>query len=120
MRPVIDGTGFGSITIDGVDFGHDVLIRLDGQVKKRKKKLSKAIYGTSHTISLDEARHVYEDGVERLIIGTGQYGLVRLSDEASDYFERHGCQVDLLPSPEAIQAWNAAQGAVIALFHVTC
>ena len=120
MRPVIDGTAFGSITIDGVDFGHDVLIRLDGQVKKRKKKLSKAIYGTSHTISLDEARHVYEEGAERLIIGTGQYGLVGLSDEAVDYFERHGCRVDLLPSPEAMGAWNTAQGAVIGLFHVTC
>jgi hypothetical protein len=120
MRPVIDGTAFGSITIDGVDFGHDVIIRLDGQVKKRKKKLSKAIYGTSHTISLDEAHHVYEKGAERLIVGTGQYGLVALSDEAADYFERHGCQVDLLPSPEAIQAWNEAHGAVIALFHVTC
>jgi len=120
MRPVIGGTAFGSITIDGVDFGHDVLIRLDGRVERRKKKLSKAIYGTSHTISLDEARHVYEDGAERLIVGTGQYGLVGLSDEAADYFERHGCRVDLLPSSEAIQAWNAAKGAVIALFHVTC
>jgi hypothetical protein len=29
-----------------------VLIRLGGKVAKRKKKLSKAVYGTSHTISL--------------------------------------------------------------------
>ena len=120
MKPVIDGTGFGSITIDGKVFDHDVIIRLNGEIKKRKKKLSKAIYGTSHTISLDEARHVYGEGADRLIIGAGQYGLVELSDEAADYFERHGCQVELLPTSEAIRAWNKAEGAVIGLFHVTC
>ncbi len=120
MKPTIDGTTFGSITIEGDVFERDVIIRLDGQVKKRKKKLSKAIYGTSHVISLDEARHVYEEGVERLIVGTGQYGLVELSDEAARYFERKQCRVTLLPTPEAIRAWNEAQGTVIGLFHVTC
>jgi hypothetical protein len=120
MKPVVDSTQFGSITIEGMAFGHDVIVRLDGQVKKRKKKLSKAIYGTSHVISLDEARHVYEEGAEWLIVGAGQGGLVRLSDEAAVFFERKNCRVELLPTPEAIQVWNEARGAVIGLFHVTC
>ena len=120
MKPSIDQTTFGSMTIEGSVFEHDVLIRLSGQVKKRKKKLSKAIYGTSHILSLDEAKHVYEDGAERLMIGTGQYGNVRLSEEAADYFKRKQCQVELLPTPEAIRAWNEAEGTVIGLFHVTC
>jgi hypothetical protein len=120
MNPTVDRTTFGSIVIDGTVFERDVIIRLNGQVKKRKKKLSKAIYGTSHVVSLDEARHVYEKGAERLIVGAGQAGLVELSDEAADYFKRKDCQVDLLPTAEAIQAWNEAQGAVIGLFHVTC
>jgi len=120
MKPRIDQTTFGSITVDGTVFEHDVIIRLTGQVKKRKKKLSKAIYGTSHTLSLNEAGHSYEEGENRLIIGTGQYGNVRLSDEAADYFKRKQCQVDLLPTPAAIQAWNESEGEVISLFHVTC
>ena len=120
MKPNIDQTTFGSMTIEGSVFEHDVLIRLNGQVKKRKKKLSKAIYGTSHILSLDEARHVYEDGAQRLIIGTGQYGNVRLSAEAADYFKRKHCHTVLLPTPEASQAWNEAKGTVIGLFHVTC
>ena len=41
MRPRIDGTRFGSITIEGETYGRDVLIRMGGEVKKRKKKLSK-------------------------------------------------------------------------------
>src|SRR5215211_7509716 len=62
MQPRIDRTQFGSITIDGKVFEHDALIRLGGQVEKRKKKLSKAVYGTSHTVSLAEAKHVYQKG----------------------------------------------------------
>src|SRR5712691_5525066 len=100
MKPHIDQTAFGSITIEGELLEHDVLIRLDGQVKKRKKKLSKAVYGTSHIISLDEAQHIYEQGVQRLIIGTGQYDSVRLSDEAADYFQKKQCRVELLGTPQ--------------------
>ena len=86
MKPRIEATTFGSITIDGQEIENDVLLRLDGSVKKRKKKLSKKVYGTSHTISLDEAKYVYEKGAELLIIGTGQYDLVRLSDEADNIY----------------------------------
>jgi hypothetical protein len=120
MKPSIDQTTFGSITIEKEVFEHDVIIRQNGQVEKRKKKLSKAIYGTSHVLSLDEAKQVYEKGVKRLIIGTGQYDNVRLSDEAADYFKRKECEVDLHPTPEAIRVWNEANGSTIGLFHVTC
>ena len=120
MKPRIEATSFGSITIGGENIGNDVIIRLDGSVKKRKKKLSKRVYGTSHTISLDEAKHVHEDGAELLIIGTGQYDLVRLSDEARSYLAKHKCQTKLAATPEAIGIWNKAKGKVIGLFHVTC
>ena len=120
MKPKITRTDFGSIEIGEEFYERDVIIRLSGKVKKRKKELSKAVYGTSHIISLDEAKHVYEEGAELLIIGTGQYGLVGLSDEAAEYFGRKKCKVKLLPTPEAIQIWNEAKGDVIGLFHVTC
>ena len=120
MKPEIDKTTFGTITIEGKTFEYDVLIRLNGEIEKRKKKLSKAIYGTSHVISLDEAKFVYENGTKRLIIGSGQDGNVELSNEAADYFERKHCRVDLSPTPRAIRTWNKAEGDVIGLFHVTC
>lgn len=120
MKPKIEGTQFGSITIDGSRFEHDVILRLSGKVKKREKKLSKRVYGTSHTISLDEAKHVYEEGAKRLIVGAGQDGNVTLSDDAADYFKRKGCLVELEPTPTATRAWNNAKGPVIGLFHVTC
>ncbi len=120
MKPAIDGTEFGSITIAGERYEHDVVIRLSGTVEKRKKKLSKAKYGTAHTLSLEEAAHIFEAGATRLLIGTGQSGCVALSEEAAEYFRQQGCAVQLLPTPQALTAWNGAKGAVIGLFHVTC
>ncbi len=102
MRPRLDHTGFGWLEIDGERHEYDVLIRLDGTVEKRKKKLSKRIYGTSHTISLDEAKHIDEAGATTLIVGSGQHDTVRLSEEAAEYFR------------------NDAPKTSIGVFHVTC
>jgi hypothetical protein len=122
MKPRIDRTSFGSITVDGTAFDHDIIIRPDGQVTKRKKKLSKAVYGTSHTISLREAEFIYEQAAEAdcLIVGSGQYGNVELSLEAAAYFKGMNCRVVLRPTPDAIGLWNEAPGRAIGLFHVTC
>jgi hypothetical protein len=120
MKPRIDKTDFGSITIEGKVYNHDVVIRPTGKVKKRKKKLSKAVYGTSHTLSLDEAKDIIRKGATRLIIGTGHYGALQLSEEAAKYFKKKKIQVTMRPTPEAIQKWNESKEPVIGLFHVTC
>lgn len=120
IKPHIDRTEFGVIIIEGESYDHDVVIRLDGSVKKRKKKLSKAVHGTSHVVSIDEARHIYEKGAVRVIVGSGQYGVVELSDDASQYFAKKDCGVTLLPTPKAIEAWNKAKDGTVGMFHVTC
>ena len=139
----IEGTKFGSITIDRKTYEHDVVIRLSGEVIKRKKKLSKKYYGTiegtkfgsitidrktyehdvvirSHVLSKDEAKFVFEKGCEQFIIGSGQIGNVHLSPEAEAYFAKKGCKVLLQPTPEAIRVFNKSQAKKIGLFHVTC
>ncbi len=120
MKPKIDKTRFGSIRIAGETYEHDVIIRLDGQVEKRKKKLSKEIFGTSHIISLAEAEYIYQAGAAQIIVGTGQSGQARLSDEAEAFFRGKKCAATLLPTPQAIVLWNEQEGKVLGLFHVTC
>jgi hypothetical protein len=119
MKPKIDETRFGSITIAGERYEHDVVIRLSGKVEKRKK-LSTELFGTSHLISLAEAEDVYEDGANWILIGTGQSGRARLSPEAAVFFQSKRCPVELQPTPEAIRCWNEAEEGLIGLFHVTC
>ena len=91
----IENTAFGTITMDGKTYEHDVVIRLSGEVMKRKKKLSKKYYGTSHILSKDEAKFVFEKGCEQLIVGSGA-------------------------PPEAIHVFNRSTARKIGLFHVTC
>jgi hypothetical protein len=116
----IDGTEFGSITIDGESYPHDVLIRLSGEIRKRKKKLSKKHYGTSHIMSLEEAGFIFEKGCRLLIVGTGQDGNLRLSPEAAEFFAGKDCTVLAEPTPRAIALFNRTDGEKIGLFHVTC
>lgn len=115
----IESTPFGAITINGKTYEHDVVIRLSGKVVKRKKKLSKKLYGTSHVLSKVEAKFLLEKGCDQVVIGSGQMGNLRLSPEAEAYFERKGCEVLLKPTPEAIRIFNQSHATKIGLFHVT-
>jgi hypothetical protein len=116
----IDHTAFGEITINGKTYDHDVVIRFSGKILKRKKKLSKQLYGTSHVVSEDEAKFVFENGCSQLILGSGQEGNVRLSPEAEAFFAKKNCQVVIQTTLQAIRTFNEAHGKKIGLFHVTC
>lgn len=120
MKPIIDKTDFGSITVDQHTIDHDIYIDAGGHVSKRKKKLSKRRYGTSHIISLEEASTVYDPEANEIIIGSGQYDKMKLSEEAADFFDEKRCKVKLLPTPEAVRYWNRYEGHAVGLFHVTC
>ena len=120
MSPKLEDASFGQITADGEMYQHDILIRLSGKVKKRKKKLSKKVYGTSHTISIEEIEHIYEKGCPTLIVGTGQYDQVRLSPEASRFLVKRNVVCILQPTPQAVETYNKTAEPKIGLFHVTC
>ena len=118
--PVIQRTSFGSIVVEGKHYEHDIYISLEGEVKKRKKKLSKQVYGTSHIISRQEAEFVYEQGAEGILIGSGQYGAASLSEEAASFLKQKNCKTAVLPTPEAVRKWNETREKWIGLFHITC
>lgn len=120
MRPRINEVWFGSITVAGTRYEHDIIIRLSGKVCKRRKALSKAVYGTSHTISLAEIQDLYRPRAQRLIIGTGHQDQVRLAPDAAEFLAGSGLSCELYPTAEAVEQWNRAQGLVLALIHVTC
>ncbi len=120
MKPIIESVEFGSVIIDKERIRYDIVISVDGEIVKRNKKLSKAIFGTSHILSLDEARDVYDPEANELIIGAGHDSQLKLSAEASDFFEEKKCKIKLLSTPEAAKYWNRYEGHAIGLFHVTC
>ena len=120
MKPIIKKTSFGSITVGDHDYDYDLLIRSNGNIEKRKKKLSKKIYGTSHTLSLEEALFIYEKGIQKIIIGCGQYGALYLSAEAKEMFQNREVSLVLEDTPHAILEYNNSKELCVGLFHITC
>ncbi len=120
MKPHIDVTKFNYIQIDGDPYNFDILIRLDGTLEKRNKKLSKEALGTGHKLSLPEAEFSYEEGADMIIIGIGQQGMLELPDETMEFFRKMNCEVITALTPDAIQTYNSSTGKAIGLFHVTC
>ncbi len=121
MKPKVDHTEFGCITIDGEKYDHDVIISLDGTITRRNKKLSKKIFGNSHKMSGEEAQFIYQEGAEIVVIGTGQYGELCLTEAAKDYFDSCKCRVEAMNTRKAIVFYNhLSNDRVVAMFHVTC
>jgi len=118
--PLIDALEFGSVTVADEALPHDVHIRADGSVKKRKKKWARKDYGTSHVIGPRELKKTLKQAPELLIIGSGFDEMVRLADEGRALLEERGVRWELLPTPRAIEAWNEAEGRRALLLHVTC
>ena len=111
---------FGSIVIDGKQYGHDVVVLPDGTVKEREA--SKAKFG-GHTIGKAEIEGLAKTKPETVIVGTGTSGMARLSPDARLYGREAKLNMVVLPSSEATAKFNqlADEGKrVAALIHVTC
>ena len=110
---------FGTIEIDGHRYDHDVVIE-HGQVRKRKKRPSKAYRDRSgHTpLSPDEA---IPWSSARLIIGTGATGALPVMPEVMEEARRHGIEVVAIPTEAACALLRDADAEdVAAILHVTC
>ncbi|QCP49358.1 hypothetical protein FAZ95_09330 [Trinickia violacea] len=112
-----DAFSFGYVRIDGVTYRHDVVID-GGQVRKRKKKPSKAFRETfGHTpVSIAEA---IPWNCQRLVIGTGT-GALPVMEEVEEEAERRKVKLVIVPTEEAIARLKKDAKGTNAILHVTC
>jgi hypothetical protein len=114
----IEDFSFGSIRIDGKEYEHDVVIDR-GRIAKRKKKASKPFreqYG--HTpLTVGEG---IPWNCRRLIVGTGAYGRLPVTDEVTHEAAKRHVELVLLPTSQAIEKVNEGDAETNALLHVTC
>lgn len=121
MKPKIDSLSFGTITVDGRTFEHDVVILPDGNVIRRNKRLSKRKFGSSHQLARAELKEYFSSSPPSLlIVGTGHFGILRFSDGAARFLDKHAIEAEFLPSPEAMRRFNEAPEGTAAIVHVTC
>lgn len=113
-----DSYSFGSLSIDGVAYDHDVGIDR-GSISKRKKMRSKRFrdaYG--HTPLSAEENIPW--ACRRLVVGTGAAGALPIMDEVISEAERRGVEVVALPTSEALDLLRDSPPNTNAVMHVTC
>ena len=115
----IDDYSFGSITIDGEVYHKDLWI-IDGRIKKRDKSIAKSKFGTSHRISRKELKRVMTLKTRRIIIGSGNSGLVSLTDRAQKYLEDQSIEVEICKTGELIQRNIEIGEYDSGIIHLTC
>jgi len=115
-----DSTNFGEVIINGISYG-DVLIA-GGRVTPRDRNLLRNVLGTSHAIGEWEVEKLLRGNPQAIIIGTGQSGLLRVSNKVRERVEKAGIELIALETPEAIEEFNRLSKTkrVNALIHTTC
>jgi len=106
--------------LDDETYDKEVCVRADGEVKKRKKRVAKEVYGTSHKIGPDELARICKGKPKIVFIGTGQQGVAELTEEGRRYLETHKIDYAALPTPEIVASYNNCEKRKAALIHVAC
>ena len=114
----VDAFSFGSITIDGTTFDHDVVID-NGKIRKRDKQPSKARASSLGHTPLSGAEAI-PWACKRLVIGTGAYGRLPVLEEVKREAGRRGVELILKPTARAAEELENQPDGTNAILHVTC
>ena len=118
--PVIQSTRFGEVTIGDKTYTKDLYIYPDGTIKKRKKKLAKELYGTSHQLGPKELKKLCKKKPEIIIVGSGQQGALSLTKKGEAFLKKEGVKYKVLSTPDAVRSYNKEKRRKALLIHVTC
>jgi len=114
----IDAYSFGSISIDGDTYPHDVVID-HGRLRKRKKKPSRHLRDRfGHTPLSVEEEIPWDCRV--LVIGSGADGQLPVMDEVKEEARRRDVELLIVPTEQAIRRLDEAPKGTNAILHVTC
>ena len=111
---------FGSITINGKTYNHDVEVRWNDEVLKWWRK-------ESHVIDAEDVKRAAEQNPETIVIGTGESGVAKVTEEAKKFIKGKRIRLIIEQTGHAIKIFNIineksqeGQRKAIGLFHLTC
>ena len=120
---MIEEYKFGSITIDGKTYNHDVEVRWTGEVLKWWRT-------ESHVFDVEDVKRAVDQNPDTIILGTGAYGLAKVTENAQKFITEKGVKLIIDKTEEGTQTFNiikeeseeedGKQNKVIGLFHLTC
>jgi len=114
---------FGSITINGKTYNHDVEVRWGGEILKWRRN-------ESHLFDIDSVKRAVEQNPDTIILGTGESGVAKVTEDCQKFIEEKGVELIIDKTGEAVRTFNIIceksleeeekQRKVIGLFHLTC
>ncbi len=109
----INSSAYGSISIDGETYNHDVYVLPSGKVEERE-------YG--HTFTKEQIEHLIKEDPDVVIVGKGTSGMASLSSDARDLLEEKGIELIEADTPDVKDKFNefAKTKKVAAIIHITC
>lgn len=120
---IIKADHFGSIIINGTKFKKDIVLD-KGKVIKRDKKVSKKYKDNfgGHTPLTSEENIPWDCRI--LVIGTGYYGSLPISDNFKKEADKHSIKLKILKTPDAADFLNKLSDEdfkkINAVLHITC
>jgi len=117
MKLRIDEYSFGRMTIGGKEFTSDLIIHQDGRIQDRWWRAQ------GHRLFLGDITTVLDANPEKLVIGTGAMGLMKVSEALLNMCDSHGIDVKVSRTASAVKQFNNAkkEGKIVAAcFHLTC
>lgn len=115
----VDYPGFGRIIVDGIEYGHDVVIEA-GTVTARSKRPSKPLRSRYGHTPLSEAEAIPWSH-PRLIIGSGYSGSLPITPGVLEAARAKGVTLEVMPTSEACAVLRGLESSECnAILHVTC
>ena len=112
---MIESYSFGHIRIDGSEYRSDVIIypdRVDSSWWRRE----------GHRLYSEDIAEVLRLEPDVLVVGTGDTGRMKVTDEVREETERRGIELIVSDTHRAVEAYNelAGEKEVVAALHLTC
>lgn len=115
---MIESYDFGLIVIKGRRYTSDVIVFPERVIESWWRKEGHRIYVEDLKEILDR-----EPRPEVLVVGTGYYGIVKISPEVETVLKSEGIELVAQPTKEACQTFNKllkSNRRVAGAFHLTC
>jgi hypothetical protein len=113
---MIEKYSFGQILISGKKYNSDLIIFADHIYDNWWRK-------EGHNLCIDDVKEIINKKPDILIIGTGFYGLMKVSEDLIKYIKSAGIeQIIIKKTRDACEEYNKLykNKNIIAAFHLTC
>lgn len=109
---MIESYEFGKYLINGTVYEYDIKI-INNKIKKWH----------NHNMSKEDILDLVEAKPELIIIGTGAYGVIKVSKDIKELIKAKGIKLIIEKTEQACEEYNKAEKKginVAAIFHGTC